>query len=332
MSGIEQIKQKVKKHGLPRVIALSGKERALVDDALNYLRSLTQIHEHDLNHHKWQAGEDSLSEVVQTLNTMPFLGAMRLVEIHQSEKLAADDERAILEYIKNPSPTSMLIIIFSKADKRSKFISSLNDAGLLISCEIEKESDVLQYVDDICRDCNIKMNNNVAQFLAVTLDNDLLAIKLAINKLGLLFEGKEISVDDVEEQIASCADEDVFKLSRSISEGHIERALVAISVLRSKQENAIKFLGVLSWQFRVILHIRHCQDMGMLDGDIRKEVSIFGDRFNWMSQLARKKNIDFHATRLLRLLECDSALKSLNVAKPFNFIEKLVYQSAVGIR
>src|SRR5262249_10792157 len=152
-------------------------------------------------------------------------------------------------------------------------------------------------------------------------NKDLLAIKSALGKLGLLFEGREILIDDIEQNLMAHGDQDVFKLARSISEGKLSEALFTLGLLRKAQENAVKFLGVLTWQFRVVLQIRHGLDQGLSESEMERRVSVFGERFRWMAAVARKKTITFHIHRLTKLLECDAALKSLNLKEPFNLIE-----------
>lgn len=80
-----------------------------------------------------------------------------------------------------------------------------------------------------------------------------------------------------------------------------------------------------------MLHIRHCVDQNMAEWDIRKEVSVYGERFSWMLKVAKKRTISFHSNRLTRLLQCDLALKSQKISEPLTLIEKVLYQSAVGI-
>src|SRR5580704_686580 len=104
-----------------------------------------------------------------------------------------------------------------------------------------------------------------------------------------------------------------------------------VAKLRNNEESALKFLGVLIWQFRVLVHIRHAMDQGMMEWDIRKQVAVFGDRYAWMAIVAKKRTIAFHINRLTRLLECDTALKTLSISEPFNMIEKIIYQSVSGV-
>jgi hypothetical protein len=67
----------------------------------------------------------------------------------------------------------------------------------------------------------------------------------------------------------------------------------------------------------------------MSEWDVRKQVSVFGDRFLWMSQIAKKQSLQFHIDRLLKLLDCDQALKGSFRCEPFLILEKAVYQLAM---
>ncbi len=157
----------------------------------------------------------------------------------------------------------------------------------------------------------------------------MLALRSALEKLSLIYEKSTPSLEEIAEQIMGEGALDVFLLARIISEGQLKKALIELNRLRDKQENALKFLGVLQWQFRVLLHIRDCLDRGVQEWDIRKEVGVFGDRFNWMLQLAKKRSFSFHFNRLSRLLQCDTFLKSQKTSDPFSIIEKVVYQSTL---
>lgn len=331
MQDIEQIKQKVKKRGGLPIIALGGEERALIDDVLTFLRQETLDKENqELNHHKLLASEIEITQVVNALDTMPFLGSLRLVELHQAEKLTQAEESILLEYIKNPCTSSILVLIFNKVDKRNKFISALNNHGFFFSIESPGENALVSLIIEYGREQKIKINQKIAHFLALILDKDLLLIKAYISKLGLLFENQEITLDQIQEHINQNGEPDVFLLVRMISEGKLADSLFTLNQIRSKQENALKFLGLLAWQFRTLVHIRYCLDQNMPEHEISKTVAIFKDRFSWMANIARKKNMEFHTNRLAKLLECDAAIKTLNT-EPFTLIEKFIYQSAIGL-
>lgn len=329
MIAIEQIKQLVKNSKLPKIIACAGSERALMDDALSLIRSQGQKFDKEgLNYYRYRVGEDKLDKVINTLKTVPFLAEQKLVELHDAEKINANDAKELIEYINEPSDFSVFIIVFNKIDKRSKLFSSLEEKKYVFLFEPLSEKDVVAFIKNQAEHLGVKIDHESALFLQLSLDGDMLAIKSTLEKISLVYEHKSPTLDELAENVIGESMMDVFSLARTISEGDLHNALVELNKLRQQQENALKFLGVLVWQFRVLVHIRDCVDRGLQEWDIRKEVSVFGDRFSWMLRIAKKRTISFHINRLTRLLQCDIFLKSQRTADPMSIIEKAVYQSA----
>lgn len=328
MAHIEQLKELVKNLSLPKVFGLGGGDAALLGDALATLRLWQKEHDPDgMNHHRFVALEMSFSEVINTLQTSPFCSKNRLVELYAAEKLDAADISLLLSYIANPAPFSLLVLIFTKVDKRNKLWQALSERQLFFSAEINAK-DMVSIIKSEAEVLKLKLDTELMTFLAMSFDNDLLAIQSALKKLSLTSEGQTLSLDAALPHISATGMQDVFKLARAVSEGDIGIALKSLALIRH-QENALKLLGVLIWQFRVLLHIRHCVERKMADWDIRKEVSVYGDRFSWMLSVAKKRSMAFHINRLTRLLQCDLSLKSQKTAEPFNAIERVIYQSAL---
>lgn len=328
MAHIEHFKELVKNLSLPKAFGLGGGEAALIDDALAMLRlSQKEDDPAGLNHHRYTIEETKFSEVINTLQTPPFCAKNRLVELYGAEKLEAADLESLLSYIDNPAPFSIFVLIFAKVDKRNKLWQALSERQLFFSAEINAK-DIVPLIRSLAHNLGLKLDADLEEFLAMSFDNDLLAIKNTLKKLSLTNDAQSISLEDTLVHMSGTGMQDVFKLARAVSEGDIGAALKTLAPVR-QQENALKLLGVLIWQFRVLLHIRHCLDAGMADWDIRKEVSVYGDRFTWMLRVAKKRTIAFHINRLTRLLQCDLSLKSQKTAEPFNVIERVVYQSAL---
>jgi DNA polymerase-3 subunit delta len=332
MVAIEQIKQLVKNHQVPKILALGGVEQAMIDEALAMLRVYVLADgDQSLNHHRYAVGENLPHSWLSSVRTAPFLAPRRLVEVHNAEKLALGDVEEIISYLKNPVDFCVLILVFSKFDKRSKLVSALEQQRALFEFSPPTHAEVIALVTSEFKKYNIKANSESVEFIIILLDGDLIAIREIIKKLSLVHENSAISLEQIAAQAAGNALPDVFNLARSMSEGDIKSSLYTLGLLRQNQENAIKFLGVLMWQFRVLLHIRHCVDKGMAEWDIRKEVSVYGERFSWMLKVAKKRTIYFHINRLTKLIQCDLALKSQKISEPLTLIEKVLYQSAAGI-
>lgn len=329
MNGIEQIKKKVKNPSDLNMMALGG-NRALVDQALHHVRTVVLNQDSSgLNHHRFVVEDSDLENLDVTMRSMPFLGSYRLVELHGAEKINDKAWAVINAFITEPCPSTWLVLIFNKIDKKTKVISSLASKELLFDLT-PTANDRLHFVDGEAKSLGIVIAPSTAQFLDTACGGDLMAIKMAMEKLSLLGK-KDLSVDDIEETLVRQEEYDVFLLARHICEGKLGESLYTLGLVRRNHENAIKFLGILMWQMRTIVHIRSCLNQNMAEWDIRKQVGVFGDRFHWMLSLARARPLSFHTNRLVKLTECDHALKSENSKEPFNFIEKIVYQSSIGL-
>jgi DNA polymerase-3 subunit delta len=330
MSHIEQIKQFVKNRSLPKVLALGGHEDALVDDCLALIRKSILSDDSGLNYERYEATELQNSQLTASLKTIPFLAPTRLVEVHSAEKLSADNVDSLIEYTKDPSPFSVLILVFSKVDRRNKLIAYLEKEKLFYDLKID-DKDALDYVIAEAKEHQIALDKELGQFLLLALDNDLVAIKNELKKLSLVFENRQPDPEELVEYVVGQGAQDVFKLARTISEGDLATSLKTLGNISRSGENALKFLGVIIWQFRILLNIRHCLDRGMPEREIRTQVSVFGDRFTWMQKVAQKRPTSFHINRLTRLLQCDLALKTQKISNPFSLIERIVYQSALSL-
>ncbi len=332
MIGINQINEKVKNLALPPVVALGGGERALLDEALNAIRhAYLSPSTYDLNHHKMMVGEDSLDNLTADLYSVPFLASFRVVELHNAEKLAAGDVATIEAYLAKPSTSTVLILVYHKIDKRNKLISQIDAAHGLFTFAIEEGRDRIKFVLGEAKACGVSLAANAAEFLLLASSGDLLTVRNTLEKMALVYGRQELTIDDIEKNIRSNGEMDGFVFARHLSEGHLSDSLIALGHLRNGDENAVKLLGLLIWQFRVLVHIRTCLDRGMSDWDIRKQVSVFGDRYAWMAHVAKKRTLLFHIDRLTKLVDCDYAIKTGAVAEPFHYLEKIVYQSVVGL-
>lgn len=326
MTHIEHLLQLVKNHKVPSVLALGAEQSFFVEEGLKTLRAWHNKEDpQGLNCHRFSY-EDKIDIVINNLKTPPFLSPLRLVELHGAEKLNSKDCDQIVAYIDDSSSFSVLVMVFNKIDKRNKLLGILENKNLFYGGKSE-EKDTVLFMRACAKEYGIYLDAETEQFLLIALDNDLHSIKNTVIKLSLTLEGK-LSFEQVSPHVNEGGLQDVFKLARHMSEGDTAKALKMLARIRYT-ENALKFLGVLAWQFRVLVHIRHCLNKNMNEYDIKKAVSVYGDRFPWMLRVARQKTTSFHIGRLTRLLQCDLLLKSQKIRDPFNLIERLVYQNSL---
>lgn len=331
MDALAQIKEKIDNQSLPCVIALAGKDQYWLSEAHDLICEAVIGKETDyLNTQEFSLDEMDMDEAIIALNTMLFLAQKRLIKLKKIEKISSEAQQKIIDYIDNPSKFSMLLIILENIDKKNKLYNTLISKELLFNFDEYKNLDsiFLEYI----KKYKLSFNEEIKNLLFTMSNNESSILAAYLDKLSLSFEGRAITVEDLNNLCVDASEPNVFELARFIAEGDLKKSLFLLGQIKNSGENALKFLGVMAWQFRTILNIRHFLDDGSSEYDIKKKVNIFGDRFTWMVKIAKKNTINFHIQRLTRLLKADRLLKSLNLDEPFNIIEKMVYQSITNIK
>lgn len=332
MASIQQLMEKIKKGPIPKVVALAGSERALLMEALMLIREkVVDKSTADLNHQKLDLAKADFSECLCSLKSMPFLASHRLVEVGSIEKLSAKELAELKNYIEYPLESSYLVLLFEKFDKRNSVVTALNKMEVLYESNPLGPADILAFIKKQAELLSLNLTSQAMSMLQEILDNDVCAITNALEKLSLAKQkDRPITLEDVLDHVANTSSPDAFLLVRAIAEGQLKKSLTVLTKLKESGENPLKFLGLLQWQLRTIVSLRHFLDEGMSDIAAGKGAQIYGDRLYWMLKVAKHKNMAFHTNRLVRTLQADAALKSVNSHYPYSYIEKLVYQSAVG--
>ena len=293
---------------LPLVLAVGGDERAYVDEAVDAIKKRVLNHTMvDFNFDVLSAKTMSFDDIVLTAKMLPVLADKRLVIVTESEALKGD------EFALPHNPTTVLLFVFDILDTRLKFAKTLDLLGVLYKFDHPKEREMLSLIQARAKERGFHMSQEVVQALYFEIGNNVLLLERAFEKLELSVEGVSVTVQDIGEQIAQAAFQDAFKLARAVVLG--EKAEVARSLceLRKAQEVPLKLLGLLAWQFRIVLKVRAMLDEHCSVSEIGSKLNLFGDRLDTALKAAKIFSAEEHIQRLKKLYEVDKKLKSSRV-------------------
>src|SRR5687767_15093532 len=86
-------------------------------------------------------GKVSASRVISTCQTLPMMGARRMVFVRDLAPSPAEELTALAAYFESPSPSTVLFAITSKLDKRMKLYAAANKKGWLHLLEAPRNPD-----------------------------------------------------------------------------------------------------------------------------------------------------------------------------------------------
>ncbi len=221
------------------------------------------------------------SRLIAEVGTAPFLGEKRMVIVENI--LSSSDKEALAE-IKNRilenkiSETTILVFWQGEAVGKTKEAKELQE--ILQKQKYAKNHEKLiglklvEWIEAKAKALNAKIEKNAALKLAE--EGDSWSISSKLNQLSAFASGRAITLEDVEKFAEQKLDDNVFNLTDAVVSGNHKKALALISDQRELGEDDIKILGLILWQFRIILEMSDLVEReGQLPSDaIAKKIGI----------------------------------------------------------
>ncbi len=305
---------------LPPVIAMGGEERAFVDEALAEIKKrVLNSGLVDFNLDILSAKSSSIEAILSAAKALPVMASHRLVLVTESESVKVDDLTTIEQTLKTPNPSTVLVFVFDQVDTRLKFQKLLDAQAVFYKFDHPKEREMLGLIKSRGKLRGLKIDDEAALSLFLEIGNSLLMLDRAFEKLELSSEGQPITTQQISEQVAQTAFQDAFVLARAVVLKDRVQVAKSLCELKKAQEIPLRLLGVLAWQFRVVLKARLMLDDRRSGSEIGSKLNLFGDRLDFVMRAARLLDTAGQIGRLKALLELDRALKSSRVPAWLNF-------------
>jgi DNA polymerase-3 subunit delta len=204
------------------------------------------------NYDVFEGRSASVGRILAAAQTLPMMAARRLVLVRDISAVAAAELAQLLPYLEEPNPTTVLVAVAAKVDKRLKFFTVAKKKGYLHQLDAPRNLGAWIRQEAAARGAS--MRPRACDRLADVVGRDLSRIALAIDQLALYAGDRPIEVDDVDDLIADTRERSVFELTDAIGEGNLARSLAAVAALCEQRQSAI---GV------VIMLARHMRQLGL---------------------------------------------------------------------
>jgi DNA polymerase-3 subunit delta len=297
---------------LPPVCAFFGEEKALIDEAQGHIRELANAQGLvDFNFDRLSARNASIEAIVASAQTLPVMTPQRFVEISDAEAIAADDLELLEGYLAAPNQSTVLALFFQSNDARIKILKLLEAKAQLFRFERPKEAQMFEWAMRRAKRHKLVLTEDAASCLCMVVGTDLLLLERALEKLVLVTNlERAASAEDVSLHVAATRLEDAFALGRAVALSSRKEALASLAKLKAAREVPLRLLGMLLWQMKQVVSARILIDQGADDRSLQSALSLYGDRLKVVSTAARKRSLDAHMKRVLKLAELDVTLKS----------------------
>jgi DNA polymerase III subunit delta len=193
-------------------------------------------------------GKPSGGRIVALAQTLPMLAARRLIYVRDLAALPADEAEPLLAYLARPNPSTVIVAVTSKLDKRIKLYAQLSRKGFLHVLAAPRQ--VAPWVRAEAKHRGVQLEPAAINRLVEAIGDDLSRLALSVDQLGLYAGPRPVTVDDVDDLVTDTRERTVFELTDAIGAADRPRALAAVAALCDQRESAVGVVVMLARHVR----------------------------------------------------------------------------------
>lgn len=307
---------------------LHGDETYLIEQAMIDLE-FAAIGEglRDFNLNTFYGQEAEASAIRDAVETLPMMSKVRLVVVKETQELSEKDWDVLMPLIDDPVPSTALIFIASKIDKRKKYIKRCLENGIVIEFKRPFENQIPDWIRSIAKKHELKLAGDAVDLIHQLVGSNLADINAELKKLaGYVGEKKAAGVDDVLQVVSRVRLDSVFDLTDAIGQNDRVHALDCLVNLLENGQNEVGVLALISRHVRILKLVTDGLKEGLSGARLSSRAGVSPYFLKSYVDQAQRWNVRKIETTFKALLDTDRALKSSPVASHI-WLENFIIQT-----
>ncbi|MBK9272019.1 MAG: DNA polymerase III subunit delta [Saprospiraceae bacterium] len=206
---------------------LAGEEPYFMDQLTEIAESVfIPEAEKDFNQLVLYGKDVSAKIIVETCRQYPFMGTRKLVIVKEAQDIK--DWEILDNYLKNPVPTSILILVFKnkKPDGRSAWVKTMKEKHVFFESKPLYDHQLPAFISELAAELNLKFDPEAIALFAEFVGNDLGQIRNEMDKIKINFDkGVVITKDIISELIGVSKEYNVFELCKAFSKRDVLKTI-----------------------------------------------------------------------------------------------------------
>lgn len=248
--------------------------------------------------------DNNMDSIIEDANTKNLFGDKKLIIVENSTFINESDKLEIspLEtYLDNFNKDTYLIftLISESVDTRRKIFKKIKEVGNIIAYEKIDNKFFINYISDILKQNNKKMEPRLIEEFLNKVGYDLGNIKNELEKLFILTNNEKIEEEDIKSINTNNKEESLFSLIDSIVNKEISKSIKLYRYFIDKNEEVIKIIAMLANKYRLIYQTKLLYQEGKNKYDISKILGVH----SYAISLAITTSFKYTDSELIRILK-----------------------------
>lgn len=267
------------------------------------------------------SAKPTLDEIKKAISVCSFMAKKRMVIIENI--FSSKDKnlkKNLLDLLKNKKLLEDAIVVLAEEtkvdDKKKRSTKTVFPTELMKLSDYKQEFSLLHegelasWIKNRVEENNGTISNQATELLASYTGPDLWTLNNEINKLVAYKGNKEIVEDDVVNMVNAKIDDNIFKLTDSVSQKNTKAALKLIDDFLKNGYSESYILNMLIYQFKNLLLVKSLQEENMTIAQIRSHLRLHPFVLQKTMMQAKGFTLDQIKKIYNQLLEIDSKIKT----------------------
>lgn len=236
----ESLMRDIKAGRLAPVYLLHGEEGYYIDVLTRALEQALPEDDRVFNQHILYALEHEPGAVMDLCRRFPMGGDRQMVIVKECQAARADKVNSYHQYLRNPTPTTTLVLVFRGADAKGRdLMAAAKAAAVVFQSKKVADWNVPTLVQNYVRERGMSIDAKSAAMLHEFVGNDLARLFNEVDKLGeILGPGAKITPEAIERNIGMSKDFNTFELLDALAARDAARAMRIVKYFNSNPKAA----------------------------------------------------------------------------------------------
>ncbi|HDS1758170.1 DNA polymerase III subunit delta [Pseudomonas sp. M5] len=316
---------------LAPVYVVSGDDPLLCQEAADAIRNTARQQGFDERQVFSADASFDWGTLLQAGASLSLFAQRRLLELRlPSGKPGDKGAAALMEYCANPAEDTLLLVSLPKLDgsaQKTKWGKALIEGSHCQFIQIwpVDAQQLPQWINQRLAQAGLSAQRDAVDLIAARVEGNLLAAAQEIEKLKLLADGSQVTVDTVQAAVADSARFDVFGLVDAILNGEAAHALRMLEGLRGEGVEPPVILWALARELRLLAGLSQQFSQGVpLDKAFSQaRPPVWDKRRPLVSKALQRLSAQRWAQLLQDAQRIDAQIKGQAVGSPWTGLSRL---------
>ncbi|MEO7674033.1 MAG: DNA polymerase III subunit delta, partial [Pyrinomonadaceae bacterium] len=318
----DNLREKLRNREVAPVYVLFGAETFLRDKAAKYIADLcfSDGDMRDFNETEFSLDvSDNIRSAISAAEQLPMMAAKRVVRITDirvstsatKDTLKEDSEQIVANYLKDPSPATVVIFVADELNGSRKLTKLLTVNTVAVDFKRLENDDLRAWAKDHIRDLGSEADEQTIRYLVNVAGDDVRRLNNEIEKLSAAaLPGKRITKELIDQLVPTSREISNFGLTDNLVAGRKAEAVRVLQKILGDGAEPLALLGLISSNYRRLLIAKELFASGASRSEVISVSKAYGPGQDAFLSLARRVEIGKLAGALNRIAQTDLAIKT----------------------